>query len=84
MHATGNGGVRISRPPARARLPSAPSALNRALYNQVQRLNHDVQTIVPIHGGRTFPWGRRTYVMGIINAASDNVPVVMMSGTTPL
>jgi hypothetical protein len=36
-------------------LPSAPSALNRALYNQVQRLRHDVQTIVPIHG-KPIPW----------------------------
>jgi glyoxylase-like metal-dependent hydrolase (beta-lactamase superfamily II) len=31
-------------------LPAAPSALNRALFNQVQRLKHDVATIVPIHG----------------------------------
>jgi hypothetical protein len=29
---------------------------HRSFYNNVQRLRLDVQTIVPIHGGRTFPW----------------------------
>jgi glyoxylase-like metal-dependent hydrolase (beta-lactamase superfamily II) len=31
-------------------LPAAPGALNRALYNQVQRLKLDVAQVVPIHG----------------------------------
>src|SRR5262245_45339465 len=44
-------------PPAQgAALPPmvAPSA--RTFYNNVQRLKLDVQTIAPIHGGRTYPW----------------------------
>jgi glyoxylase-like metal-dependent hydrolase (beta-lactamase superfamily II) len=44
-------------PPAQgAALPTmvAPSA--RTFYNNVQRLKLDVQTIAPIHGGRTYPW----------------------------
>jgi hypothetical protein len=36
-------------------LPSAPTVMNRALFNQVQRLKHDVMTIVPIHG-KPIPW----------------------------
>jgi hypothetical protein len=32
----------------------APAA--RTFFNNVQRLKLDVQTIAPIHGGRTYPW----------------------------
>ena len=34
-------------------LPSEPSAANRSLYNHVQRLGLDVETIIPIHGQPT-------------------------------
>jgi hypothetical protein len=38
-------------PPAKGEsLPSTPSAANRSLYDHVQRLDLDVETIVPIHG----------------------------------
>jgi len=36
-------------------LPAEPSPENRTLYNHVQRLGLDVETIVPIHGQPT-PW----------------------------
>ena len=36
-------------------LPSEATAANRTLYNHVQRLGIDVETIVPIHG-RPTPW----------------------------
>jgi glyoxylase-like metal-dependent hydrolase (beta-lactamase superfamily II) len=43
-------------PPA----PNAPmptvTASHRTFYNNVQRLRLEVQTIAPIHGGRTVPW----------------------------
>src|SRR5688572_4139459 len=44
-------------PPApNAPMPTAVTASHRTFYNNVQRLGLDVQTIAPIHGGRTFPW----------------------------
>jgi glyoxylase-like metal-dependent hydrolase (beta-lactamase superfamily II) len=44
-------------PPAPgAPMPTAVTASHRSFYNNVQRLQLDVQTIVPVHGGRTFPW----------------------------
>jgi glyoxylase-like metal-dependent hydrolase (beta-lactamase superfamily II) len=45
-------------PPApNAPMPTTVTASHRTFYNNVQRLRLDVQTIAPIHGGRTFPWG---------------------------
>ena len=44
-------------------LPSAPTAENRALYNQVQRLKLDVAQIVPIHG-RPVAWSEFAKLMG--------------------
>ena len=44
-------------PPApNAPMPAVVTASHRTFLNNVQRLGLDVQTIVPIHGGRTFPW----------------------------
>jgi len=44
-------------PPAQgAPMPAMVTASHRSFYNNVQRLRLDVQTIVPVHGGRTFPW----------------------------
>jgi len=44
-------------PPAQgAALPTAVAPAARTFYNNVQRLKLDVQTIAPIHGGRTYPW----------------------------
>ena len=44
-------------PPApNAPMPATVTASHRTFYNNVQRLGLDVQTIAPIHGGRTFPW----------------------------
>jgi glyoxylase-like metal-dependent hydrolase (beta-lactamase superfamily II) len=44
-------------PPAQgAPMPTTVTASHRTFYNNVQRLGLDVQTIAPIHGGRTFPW----------------------------
>ena len=44
-------------PPApNAPMPAAATASHRTFYNNVQRLGLDVQTIAPIHGGRTIPW----------------------------
>jgi glyoxylase-like metal-dependent hydrolase (beta-lactamase superfamily II) len=44
-------------PPAQgAPMPTMVTASHRSFYNNVQRLRLDVQTIVPVHGGRTFPW----------------------------
>ena len=44
-------------PPAQgAAMPALVTASHRTFVNNVQRLGLDVQTIVPIHGGRTFPW----------------------------
>ena len=37
-------------------MPAAATASHRTFYNNVQRLGLEVQTIAPIHGGRTFPW----------------------------
>ncbi len=36
-------------------IPDTPSQANRSLYNHVQRLHLDVETIVPIHG-QPVPW----------------------------
>jgi hypothetical protein len=44
-------------------LPPAPSVMNRALFNQVGRLKHDVATIVPIHG-KPVPWADFATLMG--------------------
>jgi glyoxylase-like metal-dependent hydrolase (beta-lactamase superfamily II) len=45
-------------PPApNAPMPTLVTASHRTFLSNVQRLRLDVQTIVPIHGGRTFPWG---------------------------
>ena len=45
-------------PPApNAPLPTTITPSNRTFYNNVQRLNLDVTTIAPIHGGRVYPWG---------------------------
>jgi hypothetical protein len=44
-------------------LPSAPTALNHALFNQVQRLKLDVAQIVPIHG-RPIAWSEFAKLMG--------------------
>ena len=44
-------------PPAQgAPMPTTVTASHRSFYNNVQRLRLDVQTIAPIHGGRTIPW----------------------------
>ncbi len=43
--------------------PAAATDANRSLYNQVQRLNLDVTTIVPIHG-RPVPWADFLAVIG--------------------
>jgi glyoxylase-like metal-dependent hydrolase (beta-lactamase superfamily II) len=44
-------------PPApNASLPAMATPSHRSFYNNVQRLKLDVTTIVPIHGGRTYPW----------------------------
>ena len=44
-------------PPAQgAQLPTMVAPAARTFYNNVQRLKLDVQTIAPIHGGRTYPW----------------------------
>jgi hypothetical protein len=44
-------------PPAQgAAMPAMTTQSHRSFYNNVNRLRLDVQTIVPIHGGRTFPW----------------------------
>ena len=37
-------------------MPTMVTASHRTFYSNVQRLGLDVQTIAPIHGGRTFPW----------------------------
>ena len=37
-------------------MPTTATASHRTFYNNVQRLGLDVQTIAPIHGGRTYPW----------------------------
>ena len=37
-------------PPADGQSPAAPSASNRTFYQNLQRLQLDVETIVPIHG----------------------------------
>jgi glyoxylase-like metal-dependent hydrolase (beta-lactamase superfamily II) len=43
-------------PPAQgAPMPTMVTASHRSFYNNVQRLKLDVQTIVPVHGGRTSP-----------------------------
>ena len=44
-------------------LPPAPTVMNRALFNQVQRLKHVVATIVPIHG-KPVPWTDFAKLMG--------------------
>ena len=41
--------------PAGTMIPAEPSQANRSLYNHVQRLHLDVETIVPIHG-QPVPW----------------------------
>jgi glyoxylase-like metal-dependent hydrolase (beta-lactamase superfamily II) len=44
-------------PPApNAPMPTIVTASHRTFLNNVRRLGLDVQTIAPIHGGRTFPW----------------------------
>jgi glyoxylase-like metal-dependent hydrolase (beta-lactamase superfamily II) len=44
-------------PPApNAPLPTTITASQRTFYSNVQRLNLDVTTIAPIHGGRMYPW----------------------------
>jgi glyoxylase-like metal-dependent hydrolase (beta-lactamase superfamily II) len=44
-------------PPApNAPLPTTITASHRTFYSNVQRLNLDVTTIAPIHGGRMYPW----------------------------
>ena len=37
-------------PPPGAQAPGTPSASNLTFYENLQRLNLDVETIVPIHG----------------------------------
>ena len=37
-------------PPSDGQSPAAPSASNRTFYQNLQRLQLDVETIVPIHG----------------------------------
>ena len=45
-------------PPApNAAMPTTAPASHRTFYTNVQRLGLEVQTIAPIHGGRTFAWG---------------------------
>ena len=44
-------------------LPTAPTAANRSLYNEVRQLKLDVSTIVPIHG-KPVPWSDFLKVMG--------------------
>ena len=44
-------------PPApNAPMPTVVTASHRTFLNTVRRLGLDVQTIAPIHGGRTYPW----------------------------
>jgi glyoxylase-like metal-dependent hydrolase (beta-lactamase superfamily II) len=43
-------------PPAQGAAMPAITQSHRSFYNNVQRLKLDVQTIAPIHGGRTYPW----------------------------
>jgi len=44
-------------PPApNAPMPTVVTASHRTFLNNVRRLGLDVQTIAPIHGGRTYPW----------------------------
>ena len=44
-------------PPApNAPMPTTVTASHRTFCNNVQRLRLEVQTIAPIHGGRTVPW----------------------------
>ena len=40
------------------------TASHRTFYNNVQRRRLDVQTIAPIHGGRTFPWAEFAKFVG--------------------
>ena len=41
----------------------------RTFYNNVQRLELDVATIAPIHGGRVYPWAD---FASIVNGAEAN------------
>jgi glyoxylase-like metal-dependent hydrolase (beta-lactamase superfamily II) len=43
-------------PPAQGAPMPAITPSHRSFYNNVQRLKLDVQTIAPVHGGRTYPW----------------------------
>jgi glyoxylase-like metal-dependent hydrolase (beta-lactamase superfamily II) len=57
-------------PPApNAPTPTTVSQSSRTLYDNVQRLNLDVETIAPIHGGRVYPWAD---FASIVNAAGGN------------
>ena len=57
-------------PPApNAPLPTTISPASRTFYNNVQRLNLDVTTIAPIHGGRVYPWAD---FASIVSSAAAN------------
>ena len=57
-------------PPApNAPTPTTVSQSSRTFYNNVERLNLDVATIAPIHGGRVYPWAD---FASIVNAAGGN------------
>jgi glyoxylase-like metal-dependent hydrolase (beta-lactamase superfamily II) len=57
-------------PPApNAPTPTTVSQSNRTFYNNVERLELDVTTIAPIHGGRVYPWAD---FASIVNTAGGN------------
>ena len=57
-------------PPApNAPLPTTITPASRTFYNNVQRLELDVTTIVPIHGRRVYPWAD---FASIVNGAETN------------
>ena len=43
-------------PTPNAPLPATATASSKTFYDNVRRLQLDVATIAPIHGGRTYPW----------------------------
>ncbi len=57
-------------PPApNAPLPTTIAPASRTFFNNVQRLELDVTTIAPIHGGRMYPWED---FASIVNGAETN------------
>jgi len=56
-------------PEPNAPLPTTITPASRTFYENVQRLNLDVTTIAPIHGGRVFPWAG---FVNIVNSVETN------------